>query len=353
MVCADTGDALTNAKLDALDRAIGLGVHRLRMHRGIGVADAAATRRVRRLARDLVVDVVHGHGAKGGAYARLASVRLPGKARPYKVFYTPHGGSLHFAATSPAGRLVLALERRLDAMTDGLIFESRFASERYRSAVGVPRSPTRVVPNGVAEADFEPVTPADDATDLLFIGELRQLKGVDVLLRAIHALGVTRPTTATIVGAGPDEVVFRTLAHQLGLDDRVRFMGAMPARAAFTLGRLLVVPSRAESLPYIVLEAGAAAVPLIATHVGGIPDIVGDSGTTLVRADAVDALTVAVLDGLAAPDLMHQRAAALRQRIRSAFSVPAMTDAVLDFYGTPGLLKAVGPSGVRRLHVQP
>ncbi len=91
-----------------------------------------------------------------------------------------------------------------------------------------------------------------------------------------------RKVTATIVGDGPDRAQFQREVAKQGLGEQVQFVGARPARQAFGLGRLLVVPSRAESLPYIVLEAAAAGVPMIASQVGGIPEIFGSDLGSLV-----------------------------------------------------------------------
>jgi glycosyltransferase involved in cell wall biosynthesis len=113
----------------------------------------------------------------------------------------------------------------------------------------------------------------------------------------------------------------------------VRFVGAKPARSAFACGRLLVIPSRAESLPYIVLEAAAAGVPFIATKVGGIPEIFGPDSCRLVPPGDPAALAGAI--GLGLRDLAGQRAvgARLQARVRETFSTRAMTDAVLSAYG--------------------
>ncbi len=102
-----------------------------------------------------------------------------------------------------------------------------------------------------------------------------------------------RRVTATIVGDGPDRPAFEARRAKSSAS-AIRFVGAMPARAAFALGRLLVVPSRAESLPYIVLEAAAAGLPLIATDVGGIPEIFGPDAAALVRPDDPAALAQAI-----------------------------------------------------------
>jgi glycosyltransferase involved in cell wall biosynthesis len=352
VVCADTGNALTNARLDALANEITLGVHRVPMGREMGLGDARATRRVLKLARSLDIDVLHGHGAKGGAYARLASRLLRFRGAAPLCIYTPHGGSLHFDSSSTKGRVLFALEKRLEAMTDGIIFESAYSSQRYAALIGPPRTTVRVVANGVGPADFEPVTLDADATDLLFIGELRMLKGVDVLLDAVATIASARSVTATIVGDGPDAEAFKGQAHRLGLGDRVRFPGARPARDAFKMGHTLIIPSRAESFPYIVLEAGAARKSLITTRVGGIPEIVGDSGTPMVEAGNVSALTAALFDALAAPEAGHAHAAALSERIAGSFSVTGMAGAVLDVYRAVAAHRsASGKSGLRRLRL--
>ena len=154
------------------------------------------------------------------------------------------------------------------------------------------RLPAEVVHNGLWPSEFPPVKPAPDATDLLFIGELRTLKGVDVLITALAQINQHRPTNLTIVGDGPDRQTFESQVTELGLAERVRFTGALPAREAFALGRVIVIPSRAESFPYIVLEAVAAHMPIIATRVGGIPEILPDA--ILVKPNDSSVLGVAI-----------------------------------------------------------
>jgi glycosyltransferase involved in cell wall biosynthesis len=226
----------------------------------------------------------------------------------------------------------MALERRLERFTDGLIFESAYSAGRYNDQVGAPRARALVIPNGVGPADFQPIAPRPDAADFVFVGELRLLKGVDVLIDALACLDAALAATAVIVGDGPDAARFRQQAAAAGLAGQVRFAGAMPAREAFSQGRMLVMPSRAESFPYVVLEAGAAGLPLIATDVGGIPEITAGTPVRLLPPDDPLALAAAMRAALAAPAELDASAAALRTRIAARFTVEAMTDAVLGFY---------------------
>lgn len=323
---ATTGGAYGEALLAELQAELALGVTRVAMNRHIGFGDVRATARVAQRAAALQVDVLHGHGAKGGAYARLAGAR--GLIR----VYTPHGGSLHYTWNSPTGLLYLSLERLLMRRTDLFLFESAYGRTAFAAKIGQPE-PNRVIHNGVSAAEFEPVASDPSATDLLFVGELRRLKGVDVLIDAIAALTKDgRPVTATIVGEGPDRSAFEAMANAHALGGAIRFVGAMPARVAFALGRLLVVPSRAESLPYIVLEAAAAGLPMVATRVGGIPEIFGADADELVAPGNAAALACAIQAALRDPADKRQVALRLRERVRNVFSTEAMTDAVLAAY---------------------
>ncbi len=321
---ASTGGPQAEAKLAELAPVLALGLSRVPMSRDVGPRDVTACAHVARRSKE--VDVVHGHGAKGGAYARIAPAR-----RPIRV-YTPHGGSLHYGWSSPAGFLYLAAERLMLGRTDLFLFESAYGRDVFRAKIGDPGPRARVVHNGVAAAEFAPVAADAQATDIVFVGELRKLKGVDVLIAALAALARDgRCVTATIVGEGPDRAAFEAAAQPLG--PAIRFVGAMPARAAFALGALLVAPSRAESLPYIVLEAAAAGLPLIATHVGGIPEICGPDSTVLVAPGDPAALARAIRLALDEPARVKEAALRLQSRVRASFSAEAMTQAVLAAYG--------------------
>jgi glycosyltransferase involved in cell wall biosynthesis len=320
-----TGGTRANGIFNDLERELSLGLVRCPMSRHAGLRDLTAARVVARRVRDVAADVIHGHGAKGGAYARLTDGR--GAVR----VYTPHGGSLHFSWSSLTGMAYLALERCMLRRTELFVFESAFARGAFNAKIG-EAGLTRVVHNGLASAEFAPVEPADQVADIVFVGELRRLKGVDVLIDAIGILtNVGRPVSALIVGAGPDAAAFDAQAEALGLT-AVRFVDAMPSRRAFARGRLVVVPSRAESLPYIVLEAAAAAVPLVTTAVGGIPEIFGPLAARLVAPGDAAMLAQSIAAGLDDPAAAHAAARALQARVREHFSVDAMTEQVLAGY---------------------
>lgn len=342
---SSTGGAHADAILQALAPRLRLGLHRLPMRRDPHPLDVLAHGRIVSLLRAAQPDVVHGHGAKGALYARLPGTPTSA-GHPAVRVYTPHGGSLHHDPSSFKGALVLGMERMLAARTDLILFESSYAADRFRAAIGSPPCPVRIVHNGLAPGEFTPVVPGPDAADVVYVGELRMLKGVDVLIEALAELGLAqaRPVRAALVGSGPDREQFEMLAEARGIASSITFYGPMPAREAFALGRLLVVPSRAESLPYIVLEAAAARVPLIATRVGGIPEIFGGADEHMVPPDDVSALAAAVRARLAmSAERQTASALALSRFIETRFAIGRMAGDVIA-----GYREALAARGQRR-----
>src|ERR1700688_37643 len=230
-----TGGARADEVLGALEPALALGLTRIPMRRNPSPSDLFVLAQVMRRVKQSQADVVHGHGAKGGAYARLAY----GSRRTLRA-YTPHGGSLLFGHDTFAGKFYLTTERLLMLRSDLFLFESAFSAEMFRRKIGNPRALVRIVHNGVSRAEFAPVALRSDATDLVFMGELRQLKGIDVLIDAIAQLNRDgRHVTATVVGDGCDRDVLHSQVERHGLGQAVHFMPAMPARQAMALGRIM------------------------------------------------------------------------------------------------------------------
>jgi glycosyltransferase involved in cell wall biosynthesis len=272
--------------------------------------------------------VLHGHGAKGAALARL-TCSAPNAVR----VYTPHGGSFVYGPGTLAGGFYRALEWLLKWRTDLLLCESNYVAARFRADVGRPPALLRVVHNGIGDGEFEPITSAPDATDIVALGELRRLKGFDVLIEALAILKNSgRRVSATIAGEGSFEPQLKLQAKRLQVGDRIRFVGHRPAREAFALGRMLIVTSRFESLPYVVLEAAAAGMPMIATRVGGIPEIFGPEAAHLIAPGDAAALAAAIGAALDAPAQLRGVAQSVKTRVRRDFSVAAMVDGGLAAY---------------------
>jgi len=336
LICdSTTGGALEERRIAALSPFLTLGTARPHMTRSIGPADVASTVSVIRHVVRMRPDIIHCHGAKGGVYGRLAGAFERRRSRTVAAFYAPHGGSLHYDPASYTGRVYFTVERALERLTDGLIHVSAYEAEVYRRKVGEPRCPAHVVVNGLRPEEFQPVALESDAADFLFIGELRDLKGVDVFIDALSLLDREglNPRAVIVGPATPEDARrYREMANARVLHHRVAFMPPRPAREAFSLARNVVLPSRAESLPYLVLEAAAASMPLIATNVGGIPEIFDGEADRLVLPGSAEALARAMRAALNEPEKLRAEAMLRRDRLKQKFSLAAMSGRVEDIY---------------------
>ncbi|WLA78611.1 MULTISPECIES: glycosyltransferase family 4 protein [Bradyrhizobium] len=323
-----TGGARADAAFAEIEPRLKLGVRRVAIRREPRFADFMVWAHIAGLIRKLKPDVVHGHGAKAGAFVRL-------RRRSSKVIrvYTPHGGSLHYPLDTWKGRFYSQLERTLMNSTDLFLFESAFARDTYQRTVGKPAGLVRCVFNGVTAEEFEPVPRAGDATDVAYVGEFRRIKGADLLIDAVAKLRAEgKPVTLTLGGDGEEFERLKEQVKRLSLGEAVRFIGHVKARYGFSKGSLLVVPSRGDSMPYVVIEAAAAGVPMIAADVGGIPEIFDTHTDALFAPSNAGAMADAIKTALDNPAATAARAARLRERISEHFSQDAMVEGVLAGY---------------------
>ena len=326
IICdAATGGEHAGKALEQIEPLCKLGVHRVQMRRSLHFDDLRTYRRLSRICRRLRPSIVHGHGAKGGAFARLLPAGIGAK-----VIYTPHGGVLHYDKGSLAGTVYFSMERYLARATHGIVFASHFGRAEYENKIGEVSVPHTVIHNGLRDDEFLHRNSVSPEYDFVFAGELRMLKGVDTLLQAVARLG---RASLLIHGDGPDASFFTSRVRELGVEAAVTMLPPIfPVSAAFAKARCVVVPSHQESFPYIVLEAAAAGVPLVATRAGGIPEIFGAHADRLVAPDDVEGLTSAMAAVLEYPQEARDAAARLAKRVSDHFRVGQMIEDSLAFY---------------------
>jgi glycosyltransferase involved in cell wall biosynthesis len=306
---SSTGGSRADETLEALRPDLALGLVRSPMRRGVHPFDITALAGLAWMCRKVRPDVLHGHGAKGGAFARLI---VGSDIKEAIRAYTPHGGSFNYNPGTFAHRIFMEVERRLTPRTDVFLFESGYVAGRFDAFVGPTSQLTRVVHNGISEAEFEPVEQVPDPVDLLYLGELRSAKGIDTLFDALALIRRQqgRRVTLLVVGSGPEESCLRAHAESAGMADAITFLPPQPIRAALARARVMVIPSRAESLPYVILEAAAAAQPLISTNVGGIGEIFGPFADRLIPANDPSVLADRIVRTLARTEEDRRPAAA-------------------------------------------
>jgi glycosyltransferase involved in cell wall biosynthesis len=332
-----TGGERAAETLGKLEPLLELGLLRVPMRRQPYFGDIATAMQIANHTRGLDVDVVHGHGSKGGLYARLPGL-MPGYGKPVRA-YTPHGGSFNYRTHWVIEAAFMRVEWMLARATDIFLFESVFIGDCFREKVGDPRRLIRFVVNGVRPAEFAPIKHDADAAELLYVGELRAVKGIDTLIDALGLIATRRaaigatPPRLVLVGSGPEEQKLADYAISRDLGHLVSFAGVLPARKAFERGLILVVPSRAESLPYIVLEAAAAQMPMVATNVGGIGEIFGPYRDRLITSNDSTILAATIEVALQRPrsELEHE-AQVLAAFVATKFTLDAMAEGVLAGY---------------------
>lgn len=333
--CDETpGNPYSEGLLKDVSPDLALGLTRLPMHRNPHASDFGVLAHLRRLTQDQKPDVLHGHGSKGGLYARLPAF-VEGANRPVRV-YTPHGGSLNYKPGSLLHKLYMRVERLLEMRTDVFSFESEYIRQRYAAFVGEPQTAlVNVVCNGIHPHEFEPIVHDASPSDFVYVGEFREAKGLDILIQAMAVVRTRlgRAPTLVMVGSGPDlDAIKAAIAHN-DLTGSVDILSARAIRQALARGRCIVVPSRAESLPYVVLEAAGGAQPMISTNVGGIPEVFGPMADRLIPAGDVEALANAMATMMVMPDAERMaKAAELAAYVRMHFTVCGMVDGIVGGY---------------------
>jgi len=289
------------------------------------LADLAALAQVLRLIRRERPAIVHTHTSKAGFIGRLAAVI----ARVPAVIHQPHG-HVFYGYYSPRRTAVFtALERQAAQWTDRIItLTDRGAAEHL--ARGIGRAAQYVaVPSGVPTAELRAAAPArseararlglaPDTFVVVGLGRLVPIKGFDLLVRALPALFAQIPSARVLlVGDGVERARLDALARSLGVTERLRMTGEiMDVTTHLAAADVLAVPSRNEGMGRVIVEAMALRIPVVATAVGGIPDVLTDGECgRLVAPEDVDALAAALID--------LGRDAALRRKLGEAAEVRA------------------------------
>ncbi|MHB8470297.1 MAG: glycosyltransferase family 4 protein [Gaiellaceae bacterium] len=275
-----------------------------------------------RLLRDLRADVVHTHLVHADVYGGLAA-----KLRGARLVSTKHNDDpFRTGAFRFVERSLSRLADRVVTITDSL---RRFTVEQ----VGVPAVKVETIHYGLdalpqAWGENEPDTVPEDARILLAVSRLTAQKGIDTAIRALAAL----PGDAVLVvlGAGPDREALAALTRTLGVADRVFLLGRVPDVAAWLRrASVFVHPARWEGFGLAVLEAMLAGLPVVASDVSSLPELVADGETGfLVPPDDPAALARAIDAALAQPEL----GPAGRKRAQREFSVATMADATKALY---------------------
>jgi glycosyltransferase involved in cell wall biosynthesis len=316
--------------------------------------DLLATIRLAKLIRKERPQILHTHTAKAGTVGRVAAL-LAGSRRPPIIVHTFHGHVLRGYFGRVRSLFFRLLERRLAVGTTALIAVSPQVRDDLVALGVAPRERFVVIRLGI-ELD-ERVTPEQngrvegrrylgipgDRFAVGWIGRMTAVKRTDDVLIAFKSLrdsGVD--AVLCMVGDGPDRFPLEQRAHDLGVARDTVFLGyqedVAPFYAAFDA---LVLPSANEGTPVTVIEALAAELPVVATRVGGVPDVVrdGEDGF-LVEAGATDDLADRLAQLAGDPALRARMGKQGRERVLPRYAVDRLVDDVDELYRS--LLSAAG-----------
>ncbi|MBN8539901.1 MAG: glycosyltransferase [Deltaproteobacteria bacterium] len=284
-------------------------------------------------------DAVHGHGAKGGLFARLCRILriLP---RETKVIYTPHGGSLHQMHGNVMNVLYTWIERFLGKYTDCVLAESQYSADQFIKRIGTDTAPVVLNRNGIdpIEPVLSPWPEGLGRTSPLKIaafGLLREIKGFDVLIQAVHLLkNLNYKVELEISGEGKSRESLEKLVRDLNLESTVTInRETSNALSAMREAQIVVQPSRFESFGLVSLEAQATGCAVIASKVGGLVDVVDDKRTgILVEPGQPQALCDAIKWFIENPNEAQTMRARAARRAQEDFSSEKMIDGALRCY---------------------
>jgi glycosyltransferase involved in cell wall biosynthesis len=302
-------------------------------------------------------DVVHTHTAKAGALGRMAAtlvnLTLP-RAQRAVIVHTFHGHVLDGYFGPVGNRVVRAAEWALARLADRVIAISPNQRADLVERFGVvPADRVRLVPLGL---DLEPFFSTSSGPSAVraalgahrddcivgFVGRFAPIKDVPLLIRAFARFRERVPVARLVlVGDGATRAAAEELAGQLGLDRRVHFLGWRDDLVAvYGAMDLFALTSRNEGTPVSLIEAMAAGVPVVATKVGGVRDVVTDGRTgRLVPPGDEDALAAALTAAALGRDESRAMAAVARDEVRRRYRPERLVNDILALYE-----EALGPA---------
>lgn len=285
------------------------------------------------------IDVVHAHYAVPHALAALVARAMVRDVPPPAVVTTLHGTDVTLVGLD---RAYLRVTQWSIESSDVVTAVSRYLTEATVREMGVRRSDIRVVPNAVdverftpaARRDLRPAWVAPGERLLAHVSNFRQVKRTADVVRIFAKVAAAVPARLVMVGDGPEHPTALALAHELGVADRVSFVGSYPRLEPLLANAdLFLLPSSQESFGLSALEAMASGVPVVASAVGGVPEVVEDGSCGFLHeVGDVDAMAASALR-LLRDDAEHARfAQAARRRAETAFDEATVFPAYVQAY---------------------
>jgi glycosyltransferase involved in cell wall biosynthesis len=305
------------------------------------LADLRTLLHLRRIVRDFQPHVVHTHTAKAGALGRMAA-RLN---RTPIVVHTYHGHVLEGYFGSVRTWVFRWIERRLATLSDCLIAVSPSVKDGLVEMGIAPSERVTVVPLGLDLTDLEGDLPrstirrecgiAEEAPLIGIVGRLVKIKDIPTFLDAARLVLDKEPRAHfAVVGDGPERAVLEAQSRAAGLNSAVRFLGwRLDRREVYGDVDVVVNCSRNEGTPVALIEALAAGKPVVATRVGGTPDVLADGRYgRLVPAGSAPELAAAILETLADLGVARERAVAGQAAVLRQYAPQRLLDDIDRLY---------------------
>ncbi|MBI5728719.1 MAG: glycosyltransferase family 4 protein [Candidatus Magasanikbacteria bacterium] len=286
--------------------------------------DLRAVFELANLYKKLQPDIIHLNSSKAGIIGSLAKKLLPA---PYslRTVYTIHGWIFNEPLPWLRKKLYFSLEKWTARLKDGFIALSSFEAEQGKTLLKIPSDKITVIPHGVSKQNA-PLSKKETRSELankigralsektIWVGSIanyHKTKGLDVLIQALaEKKNTLRDVLCLLIGGGPERDQLSKLISENHLENLIYLTGTIAEASRYLPAfDLFVLPSRKEGLPYALLEAMQARVPIIATRVGGIPELIENKKSgLLVSPDSVEELAEALCFSVENPDAMKEYA---------------------------------------------
>lgn len=275
--------------------------------------------------------ILHGHGAKGGLYARICS-RLLGA----KSVYTPHGGSLHRVFGKIKSLIYDNVERCLIPLTDKFIFESNYSATEFKKHVGRSDGKEIINYNGVSFPEFHKPNFYIPKSELKLasFGLLRELKGHDIVIDALKILELKNiPFTYVIYGKGERLSRLNDQIEKLELTKKVRIEdysdNILKKMCEFDI---IIHPSRFESFGYVPVEAMSVKVPVITSFEGGLKEVSIPNGSIIAKNNSAQEYAAELMKIYNGEYDLVKMANIAYDKAKSKFSVEVMVNNLNKIY---------------------